>query len=93
MHLVTVKSLICLLTGWSSTVFILLVNIFNHTFNLFLNNIVKKPIIDESVLFFSTPLYWIFILNKRLPPKCTHSHIYIYIYIYICVCVCVCVCA
>ena len=52
MHLVTVKKFdICLLTGWSSTVFILLVNIFNHTFNLFINNIVKKPIIDESLFY------------------------------------------
>ena len=42
---------ICLLTGWSSTLFILLVNIFNHTFNLFINNIISKPIIDESLLY------------------------------------------
>ena len=42
---------ICMLTGWSSTVFILLVNIFNHTFNLFNNNIVRKPIIDESLFY------------------------------------------
>ena len=42
---------ICLLTGWSSTVFILLVNIFNHTFNLFINKIVMKPIIDESLFY------------------------------------------
>ena len=42
---------ICLLPGWSSTVFILLVNIFNYTFNLFINNIVRKPIIDESLLY------------------------------------------
>ena len=40
-----------LLTGWSSTVFILLVNMFNHTFNLFINNIVRKPIIDESLFY------------------------------------------
>ena len=42
---------ICLLTGWSSTVFILLVNLFNHAFNLFINNIVRKPIIDESLFY------------------------------------------
>ena len=42
---------ICLLTGWSSTVFILLVNIFDHTFNLFINNIVRKPIVDESLFY------------------------------------------
>ena len=29
--------------------FILLVNIFNHSFTLFINNIVKKPIIDEGL--------------------------------------------
>ena len=52
MHLVTVKKFdICLLTGWSSAVYILLVNIFNHRFNLFINNTVKKPIIDESLLY------------------------------------------
>ena len=51
-HLVTVKKFDnCLLTGWSSTVFILLVNIFNHTFNLFINNIDRKPIIDESLFY------------------------------------------
>ena len=50
--MVTIKKFdICLLTGWSSTVFILLVNIFNHTFNLFINNIVRKPIIDESLFY------------------------------------------
>ena len=38
-----------LLTGWSDTVFILLVDIFNHTFNLFINNIFWKPIIDENL--------------------------------------------
>ena len=43
------KTDICLLTGWSSTVFILLVNIFYHTFNLFISNIVRKTIIDESL--------------------------------------------
>ena len=31
--------------------FILLVNIFNYTFNLFINNIVRKPIIDESLFY------------------------------------------
>ena len=49
-HLVTIKKFdICLLAGWSSTLFILLVNIFDHTFNLFINNIVRKPIVDESL--------------------------------------------
>ena len=42
-----------MLTGWNSTVFILLVNIFNHTCNLFINNIVKKPIMDESLFYVS----------------------------------------
>ena len=41
----------CLLTGWSGIAFILLVNVFNHTFNLFINNIVRKPIIDESLFY------------------------------------------
>ena len=51
-HLVTIKKFdICLLTGWSSILFILLVNIFDHTFNLFINNIVRKPIIDESLFY------------------------------------------
>ena len=43
-HLVTIKKFdICLLTG--CTLFILLVNIFDHTFNLFINNIfyLQKP--------------------------------------------------
>ena len=31
--------------------FILLVNIFNHKFNLFINNIVRKPIIDEGLFY------------------------------------------
>ena len=52
MHLLTVKKLyICLLTRCSGIVFILLVNIINHTFKLFINNIVRKHIIDE-VLFY-----------------------------------------
>ena len=53
MHLVAVKKKFdkCLLTGWSDTVFILLVNILNHKFNLFINNIVRKPIIDESLFY------------------------------------------
>ena len=57
MHLVSVKNKnkkkkfdIYLLTECSCTVFILLVNIFNHTFNLFVN-IVRKPIIDESLFY------------------------------------------
>ena len=41
----------CLLTRWTGTVFILLANIFNHTFNLFINNIVREPIIDESLFY------------------------------------------
>ena len=50
--MVTVKKFdICLLTGWSSTVFILLVSMFNYTFNLFINNIVRKPIVDESLFY------------------------------------------
>ena len=31
--------------------FILLVNIFNHTLNLFINNIVRRPIITESLFY------------------------------------------
>ena len=31
--------------------YILLVNIFNHTFNLFIHKIVRKPIIDESLFY------------------------------------------
>ena len=51
-HLVVVKKFDeCLLTGWSGTVLILLVKIFNHTFNLFINSIVRKPIIDESLYY------------------------------------------
>ena len=38
---------ICLLTVWSSTLFILLVNISNHPFNLFINNVVTKPVIES----------------------------------------------
>ena len=36
----------CLLTRWNVTVFILLANIFNYTFNLFINDIVRETIID-----------------------------------------------
>ena len=39
--------------------FILLVNIFNRTFYLFINNIVRKPIIDES-------LFYVFYLFKNI---------------------------
>ena len=38
-----------LFIGWSVSVFILMTDIFNCTFNLFMNNIVKQPIIDESL--------------------------------------------
>ena len=31
--------------------FILLANIFDYTFNLFINNIVIEPIIDESLFY------------------------------------------
>ena len=41
----------CSLTKWSGKVFILLVNIFNHKFNLFINNRVRKPTIDESLFY------------------------------------------
>ena len=47
----------CMLTGWNSTVFILLVNIFNHTFNMFINNIVRKAIIDASKFY----IFYLFI--------------------------------
>ena len=57
---------ICLLTGWSSTVFILLANIFDHTFNLFINNIVRKPIIDERPVLYFLPLYKILFWRRRL---------------------------
>ena len=32
--------------------FILFANIFDHTFNLFINNIVRIPIIDESLFIY-----------------------------------------
>ena len=53
MHLVTVKKKFdkCLLTGWSVAMFILLADIFNFTFNLFINNIVSEPFIDESLFY------------------------------------------
>ena len=66
-HLVTIKKFdICLLAGWSSTLFILLVNIFDHTFNLFINNIVRKPIVDESLFYVFLPLYKILFWRRRL---------------------------
>ena len=40
-----------LFIGWSVAVFILLADIFNSIFNLFINNIVKEPIIDESLFY------------------------------------------
>ena len=39
----------CLFIGWSVAVFILLAKIFYDTFNLFINNLVREPIIDESL--------------------------------------------
>ena len=52
MHLVTVKKFDeYLFIGWSVAVFILLADIFNCTFNLFFNNIVREPIIDESLFY------------------------------------------
>ena len=58
--------------GWNVAVFILLVNIFNHMFNLFINNIVREPIIDES-LFYNPNLiefillsYIIFVIHPPL---------------------------
>ena len=75
--------------------FILLVNIFNHTFNLFINNIVRKPIIDES-LFYAFYLFVKYCFGGRdqfgteyVDRKCllcSTKFIYIYIYIYLCVC-------
>ena len=40
-----------MLVDWvgSVTVFILLANSFNYTFNLFINEIVREPIIDEGL--------------------------------------------
>ena len=40
-----------MLTGWSDTVFILLANILNHTFNLFIKNIDRESIIDENLFY------------------------------------------
>ena len=40
-----------LLIGWSVTVFILLADISNYTFNLFINNIVRQHIIDERLFY------------------------------------------
>ena len=52
MHLVVVKKFDkCLFIGWSVAVFILLANIFNYTFNLLINNIVREPITDESLFY------------------------------------------
>ena len=66
-HLVAVKKLHkCLFTGWSVTVFILLANIFNYTFSLFINNIVREPIIDESLLLCFLFLYKILFWRRRL---------------------------
>ena len=39
----------CLLIGWGVTVFILLADISNCTFVLFINNIVKELIIGERL--------------------------------------------
>ena len=41
----------CLLIGWSVAVFILLANIFNYTFNLFFNIIVRGLIIDVRLFY------------------------------------------
>ena len=40
----------CVFIGWSFAVFILLANIFNCTFNLFISNEVREPIIDVGLL-------------------------------------------
>ena len=52
MHLVVVKMFDeCVFIGGNVAVFILLANIFNCTFNLFINNIVRECIIDESLFY------------------------------------------
>ena len=40
-----------LFIGWRVAVFILLADYLNCTFNLYINNIVREPIIDESLFF------------------------------------------
>ena len=37
--------------GWNVAVFILLATIFNCTFDLFINNIIRELIIDESLFY------------------------------------------
>ena len=41
----------CLFTELTVTVFILLANIFDYMFNLFVNNVDREPIIDESLFY------------------------------------------
>ena len=41
----------CLLISWSVAVFTLLAGIFYCTFNLFIKNIVRELIIDESLFY------------------------------------------
>ena len=53
MHLVTIKKFNNLLyIGWSVALFIWLAGICNSTFNLFVNNIVRDLMIDESLFHF-----------------------------------------
>ena len=64
MHLFAVKKFDkC---GWSVEVFILLVKIFNCTFNLFINNVDKEPIIYGSLFYVFLILYEILFWRKRL---------------------------
>ena len=52
-HLVAVEKKFdkCVFIGWSVAVFILLIKIFNCTFNLFINNVVRETIFDEGLFY------------------------------------------
>ena len=54
-----------LFTGWGAAVVILLAKIFNYMFNLFIDNIVREPIIDESLFCFLL-LHKILFWRRRL---------------------------
>ena len=52
--------------GWSVAVFILLADIFNCMFDLFINNIVRELIIDDSLSIIFLILYKILFWRRRL---------------------------
>ena len=83
MHLVTVKKIDNVyFISWSVAVFILLADISNCTFNLFINNIVREPMIDDSLYMYvcvCTHIYFqkatFFLIYMKIVSKSFKSHL------------------